>query len=205
MKQAKLSINFVPLTDSDFRLKVTLILESMAGNAYFPNPSPALSEIRENLNQYNQFLIEAQDMSRMAIANKKQTRKTLEQQLAQLALYIMHIAQGNETMLVSSGFTLYKKPESIHISAPGNVTLTSGMNSGELTSSIKAVKGAKCYLFEITPDPITDNSLWQVNNSSRRKFTFTRLKQGQRYWVRIAALGSGQQKVYSDPAYQWVQ
>jgi hypothetical protein len=132
-------------------------------------------------------------------------RKQLEHQLGRLALYVMYVADENDAILVSSGYNLTKKPTGNKLEEPNVPMLTSGSNSGEIMSMIKAVKGAKYYLFQITSGALTEDSGWQTHSCSRRKYTFTNLTPGQKYWVRIAVLGTGKQKAYSHPASLWAQ
>lgn len=205
MRPSKISTNFVPLTDSSFNVKALSILLSMENNPNFTNPVPPLDTIRQLLSKYDEALTEAIGKNTVSIAIKNETRKKLEHELGRLAYYVMYVADDDEPILVSSGYDLVKKPSAQQVAKPGSVNLRSGINSGELISSVKAVKGTKYYLHEITPDPMTDNSIWQVNNCSRCKFTFKKLRPGQMYWVRVAALGTGLQKAYSYPGYKYVQ
>lgn len=205
MRPSKISTNFVPLSDPGFQMKALNILQSMENNPNFTNPVPPLDTIRQLLSKYDQALREAASKNTVSIAIKNETRKKLEHELGRLAYYVMFVADDEEAILISSGYDLVKKPSALKIEHPGSVTLRSGISSGELVSSVKAVKGTKYYLHEITPDPMTEDSIWQVNNCSRCKFTFKKLKPGQMYWVRVAALGTGLQKAYSYPGYKYVQ
>ena len=137
------------------------------------------------------------------VANK--LRKQLEHQLGRLAFYVMYMADDNVAILLSSGYKLTKKPAGNQLGTPDAPVLTSRSNSGEITGMIKAVKGAKYYLFEITSGEITEDSVWETHGCSRRKYKFTNLTPGRKYWVRIAAMGTGNQKRYSQPASLWAQ
>ncbi|MDP4285429.1 MAG: hypothetical protein Q8891_13465 [Bacteroidota bacterium] len=205
MRTPKISTNFVPYSDSDFQAKALFILRSMEGNPYFTNPVPPLDTISQLLSAYSEALQKAASNDKIAVSIKNQTRKALEYQLARLTLYVMYVADNDEAILLSSGYSLTKTPSPRKIEAAGNVMLRSGGNSGELFSKIKAVKGAKSYLFEITNGRATEASVWEDYNSSRCTFTFNHLTPGQLYSVRVAALGTGHQKIYSDVASQWAQ
>jgi hypothetical protein len=205
MRPPKISTNFVPYTDSGFQVKASVILSSMEGNPYFTNPVPPLDTIAQLVSAYSDALIQARNKDIVAIAVKNEARKTLEHQLTRLALYVMYIADDNEQILVSSGYSLTKTPSSQKIDHPGGVILNNGITSGQLIAKIKAAKGANSYSFEITNGPITNDSKWEAFNSSRCSFTFNNLKPGQFYSVKVAVLGTGTQKSYSNPASQWAQ
>ena len=206
MRPTKLSTNFVPYTDADFGSKTAIIIESMINNPHFPAPVPTLESIRVLLDEYSKALTEAMGKATVAIAEKNGLRKKLGHELTRLALYVMYIADGDEAILISSGFTLAKKPAAIKIDNPGSVTIKNGITAGQLLGSVKAVSGAKTYQFEITSgETVTDSSEWQSHNSSRRSFIFSGLTPGRQYHVRVAAIGSGKQKTVSSVASMWAQ
>lgn len=205
MRPPKISTNFVPYTDPDFKTKARFIMTSMEGNPYFTDPVPPLSVIMQLVNDFEIALENAANKDVVAIAIKNQLRKTLERQLARLALYVMYVADDDGTILKSSGYSLTKSPAPRKIEYAGSVMLISGISSGQMKAKIKAVSGAKFYLFEITNGRATAESVWVDHTSSRCTFTFNNLQPGQLYSVRVAALGTGLQKVYSSVASQWAQ
>ena len=204
MKQT-LSTNFVPYNDADFLAFARNVVFNMQNNPHFPDPVPPLDTISELVNQFSDSLTDAATKNIVDITLKNQLRKQLEHQLGRLALYVMYVADESDAILVSSGYNLTKKPVGNKLETPQQPTLRSGLNSGDITGMIKAVKGAKYYLFEITSGALTGDSVWEMHSCSRRKYTFTNLTPGQKYWVRIAVLGTGKQKAYSSPTSLWAQ
>ncbi len=200
-----LTTDFVPYNDADFLLFAANVVFSMRNNPHFPDPVPPLDIIGELVNEFNDSLTDAATKNKVDIAVKNKLRKQLEHQLGRLALYVMYVADENEAILLSSGYNLTKKRAGNNLGEADAPTLTSGSGSGEIVCMIRAVKGAKYYLFEITSGDLTAESIWETHSCSRRKYTFTNLTPGQKYWVRIAVLGTGKQKVYSQPASLWAQ
>jgi hypothetical protein len=205
MPKAKVKLHFGRYKDADLNTLVAFIIESLTGNPYFTNPVPSLDEIIQLQEKYNAALIAAANMDRLQIAIKNQCRRELENALSQLAMYINYAGNGDESILTSSGFPLAKRPERIRVDSAGTVNIANGITSGELVVSIKAVKGASGYLHEITPEPVSANSQWQTVAGSRCKNIFRNLQPGQRYWFRVAAVGSNRQVVWSSVAGQYVQ
>ena len=205
MRPFKLSTNFTPYTDASFSNIAAFIVESMEDNPYFPGPIPTLEGIRILYAEYKNWLVKAASLDREAVARKNAARQQLTHELARLSLYVMYIADGSEVILVSSGFSFTKTPEVSKIKSPGNVTVKNGRGGGQLISTIKAVKGTKIYSHEIATDELMAKGIWNAYSSSRRSFTFTELTQGMRYYFRIAAIGSGNQKIYSPVANMWAQ
>lgn len=204
MKQA-LSTNFVPYNDGDFLAFAKHVIYSMQNNPHFPDPVPPLETISKLINEFNNALTDAATKNKLDIAAKNSLRKQLEHQLGRLALYVMYVADESEEILVSSGYKLTKNPTGNKLETAEQPVLVSGISSGEMLSMIKAVRGAKYYLHEITTDPFSPNAIWETHSCSRRKYTFTNLTPGQRYWVRVVVLGTGKQKVVSPVANLWAQ
>ena len=200
MKRPKIVLGGIDgLADPVFETLSQSIYASMLGNENFPTPLPALTVIDESVTIYSNALVAAlQTKGKNEIAIKTQARQTLTELLTQLANSVMATANGDRVKLVSAGFPIGKEGETIILSKPENIQVTDGVNPGELVVKVKAVKGAKGYAHQYTPDPLTANSEWKQVLSTSSKCTITNLVSGQKYWCRVAAFGSFGQLVYSD-------
>jgi hypothetical protein len=205
MRKAKLSLNFSSYSDANFETKALLVLNSMTGNANFPSPVPTLADLQTATDTYSTALVAAAGSGTNNVALKNAARSRLDGVLVQLGMYVMFIANGDEAILVSSGFSLAKIPQARYITNPGTVTLANGNSSGEMSCSVKAVKGATTYLHQITNAEPADATVWGSNTSTRSQFTFKGLEPGKKYWVRVAATGSGEQIAYSPVASMFAQ
>ncbi len=204
MSVNKIRTCFSKYTDSSIQIAAEFILECMTDNPDFTDPQPPLDEIREALVKYSADLIASTGHDRNLLAQKRARRKILEELLSQLGMFVMFKAKGNIVVLSGSGFPLAKLPEPVYLTNPGNVTLSHGITSGELVSVVKAVNGAKIYLYEILDHEPTGTSVWHSHRSTRSRFVFTGLKPGNKYWVRVAAIGIGKQIAYSTVASMFV-
>jgi len=90
------------------------------------------------------------------------------------------------------------------VTAPENIRVKAGENSGELRVSVSAVDDVKTYLFEPSADPLTENSTWITEMDTRSSLLFTGLKPGQKYWFRVAAVGVRGAKLYSNEISSFV-
>lgn len=88
--------------------------------------------------------------------------------------------------------------------AAGQV-LSDGPNAGDLNYKFKPVKGARSYLYQCTPEPLTGASVWQSQAGTVSKVRFSGLESGKRYWCRVMTVGTGGQAVYSEPVSRVVQ
>ena len=205
MKLIKLSISFTRYSDADFENKAQYVIACMTGNTAFVDPIPALADIKAALTKFSKDLLLSLGKDRILVPEKNKSRKQLELLLGQLGLYVMFVAVGDEAILASSGFSLTKDREPRYITNPGNVTLSNGVTSGEMLATVKKVKGATGYLYEITYIEPTDTTVWTSNTGSKSRFIFKTLIPGKRCWVRVAAIGAGNQIAYSPIASQYAQ
>ena len=183
----------------------TSVVFSMKNNPYFPDPVPPLDTINQLVSEFSNALSDAAMKNKGDIAEKNTLRKRLEHQLGHLALYVMYVADNDVAILLSGGYNLTKKPGGNKLAEPNVPTLTSDANTGEIMCTIQAVKGAKYYLHGISSDPFAANAIWETHSCSRRKYTFSNLTFGQKYRVRLTALGTSKQKVVSLVASLWAQ
>ncbi len=205
MRAQKVTLSFRSISDSDFLKQGVFINGSMTGNPSFPDPIPTMAQVLAGVTSYSGWLSAASGLGRNNVAQKNKARLDLEGQLQQLGMYVMYVANGDAAILTSSGFTLSKMPEPSYISNPGNVTLKNGVTSGELVDSVKNVDAARLYFHEISETAPAEATVWTRSQSSKSRFVFTGLTPGKQYWVRVAAVGSGEQLAYSTVATQFVQ
>ena len=200
MKNSKIVIGFTTLSDGNLEAKALSIIDAMTDNANFPTPSPTLSDVSAAITEYSSALAGAKTRDKTQVANKNIKREALLNLLRDLAAYVNFTANGNKSVIVSSGFDTAKDNASaLPIVAPTNFKIAAGMNPGQATTSISGVKGARTYVHQYTLDPISDTSVWQSKYVTTRSYTFDGMGSGKKYWFRVAAIGSGEQIAYSDP------
>lgn len=193
----KISISFDRYSDANFQKKAEFIYDSMNGNAVYESLATMVVAMKAALDLYILYLKDSSSKEVTVVALKNQSRQQLIALLKPLGLSVMVVANGNEASLVSSGYSLVKKPEPRYITNPGNVNLSRGLSSGEMLSMVAAVLGAKSYVHQIATEYPTEQTVWASNTSSTSKFMFTNLIPGKQYWVRVAVVGSRNQVVYS--------
>lgn len=195
---AKALTSFSKYSDSVLETKTQLIIASMTGNTNFPTPSPALTEITAAAAAFSTALTNAGTGNRIDIAVKNNLREELVAPLRRLAEYVSFTANGDRSILLSSGFDISKEPASVTITKPENFRIENGPNSGQLRFVVDSVYGAKSYLHEYTTDDTLQPQNWQSNISTSAKLVISNLQPGTRYYCRVAAVGSNDQVVYSD-------
>ena len=197
MKIAKLNISWARYSDAELETKARHILDSMTGNTNFPNPVPTLLELKAAVEKFSTDLAASKTRTLMLVAEKNKSRKQLEVMLTQLGQYIMSEVYNDRPVLLSTGFSLWKDAEPGYITSPGNVTLSNGLNPGEIAVSVQKPKAAISFLYELTGELAGDNTIWVSTAATIRKNVFSNLQSGKQYSIRVAAVGSKGQIVYS--------
>jgi hypothetical protein len=198
-------ISFKQFSDPGFRKKAENIYDSLKENPVYAALAALIATVKVALDKYSADLAAAVTNDRDAVAQKNKSRAELADLLRQLGLAVMAEAKGDHADLVSSGFTLAKDRETRYITNPGNVTLSQGISTGMLVSSVKPVTGAKSYVHQIATELPTDDSMWTSITSSSSKYVFEKLTPGKQYWVRVAVIGSRNQIAYSNVATWFAQ
>jgi hypothetical protein len=205
MRRSRITTGFDNQSDAEFETKTGSIYLSMLDNANFPTPVPPLVDVDALIKSYSQALVAAKDRSKNSVALKIEARARLTAAMVQLASSVSTAANGDKTILISSGFDLARRGEFKPLEKPKNISLKDGINPGELIVKISAVKGAKSYNAQYTADPLTAASVWMQETTTKCKHTFKNLDSTKKYWCRVAAVGSYGQLVYSDAINRVVQ
>ncbi|MGN6196739.1 MAG: hypothetical protein ACTHOB_17500 [Ginsengibacter sp.] len=201
----RICISFSRYRDDNLLLKGRFIYASLHGNISYASLETILPILKARLDQYSADLAAAATGDRIAIAQKKQSRKELMSLLNHLGLAVMAEANGDQTMLVSSGYDLAKARESRYITNPGNVILSNGISTGQMISRVKAVKGAKCYVHQFATAFDGEEIIWTSITATSCKYMFENLTPGKQYWVRVAVVGSRNQIAYSSVGTWYAQ
>ena len=192
------------MPELDFQITAMHIASSMTDNENFPDAAPVTKEINDLVDQFSQAIAKARNRDLYEISHKNDIRAALTEKLKELGTYLMKEAKGNQTLLISSGFPLYSGPSEVVLSKPDGFKVLPGPHSGEIILQVRRVIGAKSYLFEYTPDPLTPDSRWTTIYSTRCKTVIKDLPLGIRFLFRIAAIGSNGQMVYTEVLGRYV-
>lgn len=190
--------SFKQLADAKLLMFAQNVTTSMANAvSVFPAPTPPLADINNAIATYAGLLQLAADRDRVQVVLKNQTKQALLLMLSQLADYVNLAAQGDEGVLVQSGFNLNKVPQPVNMKAPTGIALLDGGNSGELFLKFKKVSGASSYLFQYTNDTLLAEESWVSIPATTTSYTFTGLTKGATYYCRAVAVGGNQQLMNS--------
>jgi hypothetical protein len=178
----------------------------MTGNSNFTSPKPSLADMQTALDQFSGALSIARSGSQYEKAIKNDKRQQLINLVHSLSNYVLFIADGDELIAQSSGYTIARAySTSEDIAKATNLKLQDGQNAGELQFSFSKVKGAKSYMYQFTLDPLTNDSVWNSKPGTASKVLLKQLESRVRYWCRVVAIGVREQTVVSDAVARVVQ
>lgn len=114
--------------------------KGLTGNTSYTTPAPTLAAVTTALNAFTTALedIDSTGGGVTLTATKNDKRAGLVALMRELASYVQVTCKGDLTVLLSSGF-LIQKPQRNPIgvlSAPSNLTVTLGMQTGELDATV---------------------------------------------------------------------
>jgi len=197
--KVKLDFSSKNYSDSELSVHSTNVLEKIEGNAYFPNPTPSIQEIRETIAGYNASLVKAEKGSADDRIIRNNWRAKLESQMKELSLYVQIISKGDGIIISSSGLSVNKKPGAIgSLAKPEKVMIKMGDNEGSVWASCETIPSASFYEFkyaEITADGTLN---WVHKTATKHKVLIEGLTGGKQYAFRIAAAASDPSRVWSD-------
>lgn len=196
MKKVKVLINFVRMSASAIVEYARNTVTHMTGNASFPTPDVALTQITTTANTLETKFNAAQGGGKQQTAEMHQARKALEDLLRRQVLYIERVTLGNEAMILSSGFSASRQPvPALH----PNFVVANNEMSGEVILKHKAVKGARSWVWQYCPDPLTEGQWIHAGVSTQASFILKNLTEGKKYWFRAAYVAPAGQSEWCEP------
>ena len=207
MGNAKISKDFSTgkYADSDLTIKTGHIVEKMTDNTNFATPDPALANITAANNALIASMAKVQNGSKEDTVIKNNCRTALETLLKSEADYVQRISNGDEAIILSSGFDVNKKPGTVgQLAKPINLAVKPGENRGTLWISCDVVANASFYEFAYTETPVTADSVWVQKTTTKRKLLLEGLTSGKQYTFKVAGAGSDPSRVWSDDLSSYV-
>lgn len=200
----KANQNFDEFRDTDLLSLGNTVFDSFTGNAYFPDPVPALPGFKVHLDDFGKAITTAADGSKKDIAIRKAARVAVDADLRSLSLYANLVAMGNEVMLASTSLPLNKERTPQNLQMPEIKGILQGNNAGEMIIRVKRPIGAVSFRYEVVANPTAQPAEWHGENSKLASFTFTGLEEGKLYWFRVQAVGKGNQQLTCDAIPMYV-
>jgi hypothetical protein len=189
----KIKLNFRNMSVPEKIARAQQILTAMTGNTHFLHPSPDLSELSAAVIELEAAANAAQAArleAKARTATLAQREEDLTRLMSQLVAHVESVAGDDEAIVYGAGFEPRgaAAPASGGPDAPASLTATAGDHDGEIELSWDAVRGARSYVVERSPDPPAESTWTHAAVSTRSSATIEGLTSGTRYWFRVAAV-----------------
>ena len=200
---SKIKLNLRSLSIPEKIARSQQIVTALTGNPNFTAPHPPLAQVTAAINELEAASNAAQAArqeakARTAAQNSKE--EALDRILTQLVAYVESIAGDDEQLIMSAGLDVRAPSTAGTAPPPPALTATARDREGEIDLSWDAVRGARSYVIERSPDPPTASSWTHAGVSIRTQATIEGLTSGTRYWFRVASVTADGQGPWSNPA-----
>lgn len=164
------------------------VVSDMTANALmFPTPDVPLDDLQTALDDFQLKIVAASGGGPVQTAEMHKARQKVEGMLHLNGLYVDRIAQGDITIMLSSGYHVSKDP----VRGPKpEFWVEMGPRPGEVLLGCKALRQAGAYIWMMNPeDDPADEANWKnVGYSTQAKGCITDLDSGTRIWFRYCAI-----------------
>ncbi len=209
--QPKLIVAFDRLNNAELLVKSGFIVASLTQNVNYSEPwlpqMATLSDLTNAQIAYKTAYQDALSQDKSKVIHRNECRVVLIAMLKNMATYCELVAQGNVSILETSGYDLRRETTHINtydpLPAPSDFRLTQGAFSGTIDLDLSRLAGSASYEVQTTQlDPTIDanwiHALWSSTSSH---IQLTGLIPGQSYWVRIRGIGANGVGLWSDPLH----
>ena len=207
MSDAKVLINFSSsvYTDLEVGNKSDDIIEMMTNNPNFQIPLMELDALMAANTTYQASLINLKNGTKEDTVIKNQNRRVLEKALKNLGLYVQIKSNGNEAIILSSGFDVAGKREPVgKLPKPEGFGVKVGVAKGTVVVYCIAITYANFYEVEYAEVQADGTRNWIKLTSTKHKLEITGLTSGKQYVFRMAGGGTNPARMWSDEIATYV-
>ena len=193
----KAVIDYSHFTDAELGTTAEAGHNGVAANpTVFATPDPDLATLLTHITAYKDALTQTvMHPGRDATLAKKAARKVLENDLKTLGTYVNLVAKGDADIVALSGLPSYTTGGSAPVvtrSAPTNLSLKQGQNSGSIDFSCKqSVPSDPLEVQTCTGDPNVEANWGGSRTFAASSGTLTGLTPGAVIWVRVRSVIPG--------------
>ncbi|MDP4207234.1 MAG: hypothetical protein Q8928_00335 [Bacteroidota bacterium] len=188
MKKIKVVLDFIKLSVTEkisfYRNAITKL---STNGSTFSNPDIRLEDVKSLVDSLEERAQAAKDGGRAATAAMYAAEEVADNAFRILAAFVDRIANGDETIILSSGFNISKQPVT---SKKPDLSVENGIISGSVKLVAKAVEMAGAYIWQYAKDtmPANESDWLTAGHSTRATFELSGLDIASKYWFRVAAI-----------------
>ncbi len=187
MKNAKVLLDFTRLSIPEKIAFCRNVLANLTNNTYFGNPDYSLIEAKAAVDALEAALLASHDRSQVNTSAMHDKEKIVDKAFHILAIYVDRISDGDETLILSSGFY---PTHPAQLSQKAELSMVDGAHSGSVKYVIKKVPRTGAYILQFrTVDAAGVVGEWiTAGHSTSATFELSGLTAGEVYEFRFAAV-----------------
>lgn len=187
MKKLKALLDFLQYTITAKIAFYRNVITRLTDNASFANPDIKLVDAKAVVDLMEANYMNAQDGSRTANAAMHAAESKADDLFRLLAAYVNRIADGDETLILQSGFNISKPSSTIQ---KPELSIQDGEKSGSVWFVARANEKAGAYIWQYAKGelPTSDEGWINAGHSTQASFLLTGLEPGGHYYFRVAAI-----------------
>ena len=206
----KIRRNWKAMGVADLDAYAANLIAKSTGNPALPTPAPPFVTVktkRDALRALMDQLSAAETLVKSLRNAIYDGAGELSDSISIAASYTEATTEGDGTEILSIGFDVVGAPSTAVVSMTRvtHLVLSAGDHAGSVDAGWDPVPSARLYELHTAPTS-ADNAVWTPYGipQSRSSITITDLVPGQKIWVRVRALGAGDQPAgeWSDPGVQ---
>ena len=179
------------------------IVSKMSLLALFITPDVAYVIVTETINKLEGYYMSSRGGDHEQVALMHQAEEELDKVLRKLGLNVDRVADGDEAIILSTGFHLAKQPAP---SERPEFTAEAGDTPASVLLKRKAVTGASSYVWQyfIGSEVPTDDKWLFAGSTTQASFLMTELPLGAKVWFRVAAVTAAGMQPFTDSICRYI-
>ena len=185
--------SFSKLKGNDLLAEALGITKAMSNNENFKSPIPSIKKVHVQTEAFKQSLERLQDNpAKSDYLDKSEAQTELGSLLNRLAKYVNLTANGELSVLRSSGMKLAKDYKTIGVlDAPDFIHVNEASRVGEVNIYVSKVQKAKGYSISYKKD---SEDIFQTTLLTSTKGRVINLQSGEKYTFKATAISSASSK-----------
>lgn len=197
---ATLKLGMEDVTPVDLVPYAQGIHDAVQGNPLFPSPIPSMADFQDAINALMEANARvAAERGRSDFLAKNVALTQLRRQLKRLSAYVSLVADGDASIILSSGFGVRKKASRVgELNRPNKLRNRLTRTTGRVELDWEVIPGAKLYhvyMSESMNDP-----QWKLAAiTSKSRYNADGLTSGRFYYFAVSAIGTAGETSLSEP------